>query len=429
MRIKGVIGGYTKTAKLFHWITALIVMGMIPLGFYMVMIEPSPFKFELYGWHKSFGMTVLALTFLRLGWRFLAPAPGALLSHRRWEVVASKTAHGMLYFLLIAMPLSGWVMSAAADYPVPYFWLFEVPDPVGKSETLFEYALLAHEIMGYALFAILFVHIGAALKHHIFDWDATLKRMAFFPVNLRAISLLTALTALFFAGTALLIGASWLQPEKSTGQASQPAREIQSTASTGNKGLTDPGAPDAVNVAQWQIIHDQSSIAFETEVYDSPVRGEFGDFDGTILFAPDRLKQSRVRIEINLRSADTGSQERDSRLQNDKWFDVENHPLAVFEARDFVPDPEAGNIDHAYIARGTLTIKGVERYLTLPFTLEFDKDADEQRVAIMTAQTTLKRLAYNVGEGQWEKGETVDNQVRVIIDLKAKLTASQGIGN
>lgn len=160
-----------------HWLTAILIIGLSVVGLIMTELPNSPLKLQVYALHKSFGLTVLALTLLRLAWRFAAGTP-AELPGSRLQTLAAKAVHGLMYFLLLAMPLSGWLFNSAAGFPLRWFNLVQLP----KLFTGYNPALkdLAHELYEtgfYLLAALLLVHAGAALFHHYVLKDDTLKRM------------------------------------------------------------------------------------------------------------------------------------------------------------------------------------------------------------------------------------------------------------
>ena len=121
-------------SKSFHWLMAGMILGLLFVGFYMVGLAFSPFKLQVYGLHKSFGILVLVLGILRLGWRFIASSPKPLVTHKRWEKFLSHIIHVVLYGVIFAMPVSGWLMSSAGDFPVGLFGLFEMPDLIAKDQ-------------------------------------------------------------------------------------------------------------------------------------------------------------------------------------------------------------------------------------------------------------------------------------------------------
>ena len=160
-----------------HWLTALLIIGLSIVGLLMTELPNSPFKMQVYALHKSFGLTVLALTVLRLGWRFMAGTPESL-PGPRWQALAAKLVHWLMYFLLFAMPLSGWLFNSAAGFPLRWFDLFALPKLLtGYNPELKNLAKELHETGFYLLAALLLIHAGAALYHHYFKRDQTLNRM------------------------------------------------------------------------------------------------------------------------------------------------------------------------------------------------------------------------------------------------------------
>ena len=167
---------YGWVAKSLHWFMAVMILGMLAVGLYMSDMELSPQKLQLYGWHKSVGSVLLGLFFVRITWKLLNPSVAALPAPA-WQRIAAKATHSAFYALMLAMPLSGWLMSSAYGFPVSVFGLFTLPDLVSPDKEWAEVFYEAHELGMLALFALIALHVLAALKHHLFDKDATLKRM------------------------------------------------------------------------------------------------------------------------------------------------------------------------------------------------------------------------------------------------------------
>jgi len=177
MIIKNSREKYGSIAKLFHWLMAIIILTMIPLGLYMQPLPISSEKLKLYGWHKQWGVTVFILVLCRLGWRsvnVIPPMPAHLATWQKW---AAHSVHFALYAFMIFMPLTGWMMSSAADLPVSFFGLFVLPDLVGPNETLRVFFATTHKWLAYGLILALVAHIGAALQHHFIYKDSILRRM------------------------------------------------------------------------------------------------------------------------------------------------------------------------------------------------------------------------------------------------------------
>lgn len=168
---------YGAVAKGFHWAVALLVIGVICAGLYMVNLDLSPAKLQIYALHKSVGITILVLVALRLVWRFSNAHPAALPTHRPWEKILARIVHALLYLSLFLMPLSGWVMSSAKGFSVSVFDLFTLPDLVRPDEALAKQAVLVHKTVAYTLIVMIGLHLAGALKHHVIDRDKTLRRM------------------------------------------------------------------------------------------------------------------------------------------------------------------------------------------------------------------------------------------------------------
>lgn len=160
-----------------HWLTLLMVLGLVVMGFVMQELPNTPAKVQAYMLHKSFGLTVLALTVLRLLWRRYAGAPRPVPGTPAWQARLATGAHAALYLILLAMPVSGWLYNSASGFPLKWFGLFALPKLGGYDPALKQWALAAHEALFLALAAIVTVHALAALKHHYLDRDDTLRRM------------------------------------------------------------------------------------------------------------------------------------------------------------------------------------------------------------------------------------------------------------
>jgi cytochrome b561 len=168
---------YTTTAKLLHWLMATLILGLIVLGLYMEGLPFSPEKLKLYAWHKWAGVTAFVLVLARLAWRARnrpPPLPAGMAPAQR---LAAHAGHALLYALMIAIPLSGWLMSSAKGVPTVWFGVVPLPDLLDKSEALGSLLEATHKYLNWLLIATLVGHVGAALKHHFIDRDDILVRM------------------------------------------------------------------------------------------------------------------------------------------------------------------------------------------------------------------------------------------------------------
>ncbi len=190
---------YALITKAFHWSMALIIMGLLLLGFYMADLDRTPFKFELYGWHKSFGVLILGLVVLRILWKFTNAKVEKFSSHKVWEKSLAKIVHILLYISMIGIPLTGWLMSSAGGHDVQLFGL-SLPALITKDEKFGALMNLSHEILAYLLITVIFLHIAGAFKHHFMDKDGTLIRMMAKPAQRFGPYIAVVVAALFFGG-------------------------------------------------------------------------------------------------------------------------------------------------------------------------------------------------------------------------------------
>ncbi|WP_114240482.1 cytochrome b [Dyella sp. C9] len=165
-----------SVAKFFHWIMALAIIGNGIFGLMMDLASSPMQKINWLALHKSIGLTVLALFVLRLLWRAVdkrpreEPAP-------RWQQLAAHVVHGMLYLLILALPLSGWWFNSITGKPLQFFKLFNLPALSAANPDLRHFSHELHEYLYWILLLVLIPHVGGALKHHLFDRDNVLRRM------------------------------------------------------------------------------------------------------------------------------------------------------------------------------------------------------------------------------------------------------------
>ena len=179
---------YTGVAVALHWVIALIVIGQVLGGLYFHDLprEQAALKFQLLQMHKSFGVTVLLLTIVRLGWRLTHPAPALPAGMKPIEKMIARAVHGGFYVLLFAIPLAGWAVVSASPLaisvktylfgivPWPHLPFF---DGVADREALAHEIAEVHEYLAFAMVGLIALHVAAALKHQFIDRDETLSQM------------------------------------------------------------------------------------------------------------------------------------------------------------------------------------------------------------------------------------------------------------
>lgn len=348
-------------AKSFHWLTAAAVAAMFAIAWWMDALPIGLAKLQAYGWHKSLGLSILAVTVLRLLWRLANPQP-RFLGESVWQRRASAGAHWLLYGCLIAMPLLGWLMSSAANTPVNLYGLVVLPDLVAPDRGMAELFEEAHETMAYILLALVALHVAAALKHHLRDRDGTLRRML----------------------PAVLVLAVFMAP------------------------WAAPAAPPG-DLPPWHADPARSRIAFTFTQLGSPIEGEIRDYDVDIRFDPAG-PTGDVRVVIDTASIDTGDDDRDAQARGADFFAVDDFPQAVFEAGEI----RRGDGEGALEAVGALTLKGRTREITLPFTLRIDGET-----AYAEGSLVVNRQDFAIGTGEWATNQAVGDAVTISISVIA----------
>jgi len=167
---------YDAVAMSFHWGMALIILGLWVVGQGIGALPRGPERSELIGLHATLGGLVLVLTLARLGWRMVRRPPGSLPGWSRFERQAAALVHGLLYALMLAMPLVGLLMAQSGGHAVTLFG-FHLPVLVEPDEAYREMFAYEHQALGLALVLLVLGHVGAALRHHLVRKDDTLRRM------------------------------------------------------------------------------------------------------------------------------------------------------------------------------------------------------------------------------------------------------------
>src|SRR6187397_328689 len=176
MPFRNTTHAWGSLSKAFHWLIVLLIINQWLIAERADELKGLA-KLEALAWHKSFGMTVLMLAVLRLVWRLMNPTPELATETKPWERVLAKISHALLYALIFAMPLTGWMMSSAKNYPVSWFRLFQFPDLVAPAEQTFHRMHDVHHLLFNVLVGVALLHVAGALKHHFIDRNDVLKRM------------------------------------------------------------------------------------------------------------------------------------------------------------------------------------------------------------------------------------------------------------
>ena len=168
---------FSLPARLLHWSIAGLLLIQIPLAWYMTDLPLGPELFEKYALHKSLGMLLFSLAVLRLIRALLGQRPELPAGTKTYEKILAKATQGLLYLLVLIMPVSGWLMSSAANVPVIVFGVLPLPNLVAPNEELLESMKQVHYMQSIALLVLVALHVLAGLKHHFLGRDNVLYSM------------------------------------------------------------------------------------------------------------------------------------------------------------------------------------------------------------------------------------------------------------
>jgi polyisoprenoid-binding protein YceI/cytochrome b561 len=379
-------------------------------------------------------VTILFLSLIRLGWRLANPPPPEPAGLAAWERLLSQIVHWGFYVIMIGMPLTGWIMVSASKTQIPTLLFGVIPWPnipglaglaPAAKRSWHSIGVNGHGLLAYGAYALILLHVAGALKHQFFDRDApVLSRMAPGAVPGRWLEPRLLLVVAAVVG-AFAFGQFVNPPHPASGPppaAAAPAQPflpespavLQATAAdpAGEHAMTQ-AAPAPAGPVAWKVAAG-SSLNFETKWSGDPVQGRFNTWKADILFGPDALDKSKVTVTIDMTSAKTGDEQRDASLPAADWFDAATHPKAVFTATKF--EKKGGG---AFVAHGTLDLRGVTKPVDLPFNLKIVGDK-----AQMTGETSLDRTLFGVGQGEFTATDQVPAKVIVRVQVNAQSTAA-----
>ena len=344
--------------------------------------------------HKSVGMTVFMLAFVRVFWRFTHSVPALPLSMPRWQVRASGFSHALLYVIIFALPLSGWLFSSANAYSVSWFNVFVFPDLIGGNESRAELLEEVHETLANALLVLVVLHILAALKHGLFDRDGVLGRMS------------SWLSISSFA-IAFIVGVGLLSVPAPSGSEAVSASSNGAAPHTANH-VADQIAPVApvtidTTLPRWALDQSQSYLRFTADQAGAPFTGTWQRWNADIRFDPSNLAASSARVRVDATSPVTGDNERDSTLLKAEWFDSSVHPEVIFRSIGIFAVETGG-----YMATGTLRIRNNEHPIRLTFTHQRVDGKDT-----ITGSVDLDRIELGIGTGEWTDTSWVGPHVKL----------------
>ncbi|MFK5894225.1 MAG: cytochrome b [Pseudomonadota bacterium] len=178
VNFKNTKASYGIVSITLHWIMAALLIGLFALGTYMVDLNYyDQWYVSFPWWHKSIGISVFSLLFIRSGWMLSNATPASLKTYKAWEMQLAKTVHILFYILILIICISGYFISTAKGVGIEVFGWFDVPALINIEDQQADIAGEIHEISNYALFILFSLHAIAALKHHFINKDITLTRI------------------------------------------------------------------------------------------------------------------------------------------------------------------------------------------------------------------------------------------------------------
>lgn len=168
---------YTSSAIALHWLMACLILAVYFMGISIDDFPVGPDRIMLVTWHKWLGVTIALLWFARVAVRLTNTPPAAPAGSPAWQNKAASLIHILLYVLMIAIPVTGWLMSSAKGYTTTFFGFFDLPNLLDKDKAVAHTLKEAHELLANSLMVLIAVHIVAALKHQLIDKDNLMARM------------------------------------------------------------------------------------------------------------------------------------------------------------------------------------------------------------------------------------------------------------
>ncbi len=391
---------YNRVAIGLHWLIAGLIIALIPIGLLLEDI-PKAYQVTVYQMHKSFGLMVLFLSLARLGWRLMNPPPPLPDGMRAWEKLSAHALHMTFYVLIIAIPITGWMMVSTSPKNIPtmFLTLFNWPHiwflaglAVEQKKVLVGVFHETHEILAFTIIGLLVLHIGAALKHQYINKDNAMARMLPWMGKTTPPTRKPRGVFLVFGGPIIIFAILALVGMKSTASPD-----------------TAPVAGPAADVGNWQVLSDYSNLTFAFTHAGNDQTGSFLLWNADITFEPDDLDNAKITAWVDLGSARTGDATYDSTLPEADWFDI-----AAFRKATFTSTEVRAVGEHNYIVDGMLSLRGISLPLSLPFTLKINGEE-----AHVEGITTLDRLDFGIGQSADPTAEYVGRKITISLSMSA----------
>jgi len=421
---------YSKGAVALHWLIALALAGELALGFAMPKDASGFAEYQL---HKSIGVLILALTFLRLGWRWTHGRPSPVESGP--VRILTILVHRAFYVFMIGMPLTGWALVSSDPLNVPTILFGVLPLPhLPLGEAWNGLAHEAHEWLAWGGLALFALHVTGAIRHHLILQDDLLARMTFDGEGGRAIAaggavITVGLITLFTAGgdaaqdsepleqaspsqTAATVSEATPETPASTedeveATEQEAAQDSEDAVDEATETQPVPDVAEAAGPPPTWTIQPGGALRFSVENLGNALNGSFGNWSGDIVMDPDAPETASIAIRVDLASASLGDTTQDNMLRGAEFFDTASFPQAVWRSTSV--RQVSGN---RYEADGTLSLKGASRPQRISFTL----NGTGTRRSV-EGNASIDRNAFSVGTGS--SASNLAGTVRVTFTFEA----------
>jgi cytochrome b561 len=399
---------YTTLAVALHWTIAAAVIANIALGVWMheaiEVASTSGLAIQAYQIHKSLGLTVLALTLVRVAWR-LTHKPPSPPQMKRWQALSASLVHKAFYVLMIALPLTGWLLVSTQwrgdsalnidtvlfnRLSIPHLFDLHMQTDVVRQQTA-ETMATAHKLLGISMGVLVIMHIGAALVHQFRDRDQLVLRMGFSLRHRNFSRLIAGWAGLLATFVFLTSGSVYIYSALQAGGDATPDQSTEQISAA-------PGS--------WQVLPG-STISFSGAHAGNQFTGRFLRWQiDAHLDSDDLSANPRGAVVVDTASAYLGNDMWDRALPEAEWFDVANYPIARFDLIDIRPDASGG-----YVATGDLQIKD-RRVRIEGLTLTVHNDT-----VYIGGDLTIERADIDMGMESDPAGDWVSPLIHVTIDV------------
>jgi cytochrome b561 len=398
------VEGYNAGAMVLHWAIAIAILFQLMVGFAMSRLDviPDGLRFAVFQWHKTVGISVLALTLARIAWRLFNPPPAGArmpLAERR----LAGLVHALFYALMLLVPLSGWLVVSVSPTKIPTLLMLSeslpwpnLPLPASLvGETGLGLAETTHLWLAYSFVALIGLHVAGALKHSLIDRAPSFSRMLPLGRLPRQSARLVAIPIAAAAVAVFLGSGIWVGREGASAPEATATRLEQAGTASG-----------------WTIDPAASKLGYSVTFSGKTVTGAVGNWNAAVTFDPADLAGAKADIIVETASVSIDDAFIRSNLAGVDGLDTAAFPKAEIHLTGF------SGTETGFLGTGVLRIKAIEAPIAVPFAYA----EDAQGAATVSGAAEIDRLVYRLGAGNDAKGEWLAPVIRIEFNLRAKRT-------